>query len=194
MSHQCSCQHCGGLIEFPDELAGQAVACPLCSAETLLANATTTTAAPRPKSARKPAGPNKTVVLATVAVMAVGLGAWVVVANLPAKSKETPVATESMTEKPASSSAASPVSSSSDSMKEFKPVVAAYQGGQPTEQIRNGREVFITKCTECHRQYDPASFPGASWDNIMGSMRGKAKLRGNESEDLNRFIKSVRGS
>ena len=34
---KCDCQHCGGHIEFPIEMAGQTVNCPLCQLETLLA-------------------------------------------------------------------------------------------------------------------------------------------------------------
>jgi len=34
---KCECQHCGGHIAFPSEAAGQAVECPHCQAETLLA-------------------------------------------------------------------------------------------------------------------------------------------------------------
>ena len=33
----CSCQHCGGHIEFPAEIVGQMIQCPLCGLETLLA-------------------------------------------------------------------------------------------------------------------------------------------------------------
>lgn len=34
---KCNCQHCGGNIEFPAEMAGQTTNCPMCQLETLLA-------------------------------------------------------------------------------------------------------------------------------------------------------------
>ena len=197
MSYQCPCEHCAGLIEFPDELAGQVVICPHCNAETLLPAGEATVeeaVVATPPVTATAVRSKKFLALAVSVVVLGGLGAWAVVAARSDKGASNhSTGDTASSEQPAAASSEQP-SSSGDSMKEVKPVIAPYQGGQVTAQIRNGREVFITKCTECHRQYDPASFPGASWDNIMGTMRGKAKLRGTESDDLARFIKSIRNS
>jgi hypothetical protein len=71
-------------------------------------------------------------------------------------------------------------------------VVAKFQNGLSAAQIRVGREVIAGPCVDCHRQYDPATYGGEEWNRIIGSMRGKAKLRGKQSDELDAFVRSVR--
>ncbi len=79
-----------------------------------------------------------------------------------------------------------------DPPKAVTPVVVKFQNGLTAGQIKNGRAVIAGPCTDCHRQYDPATYGNEEWDRIIGSMRGKAKLRGGESSDLDTFVRSVR--
>jgi cytochrome c5 len=105
----------------------------------------------------------------------------------------TPVATSG---KPAAAAPASSGSSSSavqlDPPKAVTPVVAKFQNGFTAQQIRNGRDLFGGACTECHRQYDPATYNDTEWERTIGGMRGKAKLRGKQSDELDTFVRTVR--
>jgi cytochrome c5 len=79
-----------------------------------------------------------------------------------------------------------------DPPKAVTPVVAKFQNGFTAQQIRNGRDLFGGACTECHRQYDPATYNDTEWERTIGGMRGKAKLRGKQSDELDTFVRTVR--
>jgi hypothetical protein len=59
--------------------------------------------------------------------------------------------------------------------------------------IHRGRRIFTGQCSGCHQLFDPVPYEKDSWENIMRSMRGKAKLRGHEAEELDVFLRFVRG-
>ena len=79
-----------------------------------------------------------------------------------------------------------------DPPKPVTPVVGKFQNGLTAAQIKSGRGIIAGPCTDCHRQYDPAIYGSEEWSRILGSMRGKAKLRGRDSDDLDTFVRSVR--
>lgn len=79
-----------------------------------------------------------------------------------------------------------------DLPKRVVPVVGKFQNGLTAAQIKNGRDIIGGACTDCHRQFDPATYGSAEWDRIVGTMRGKAKLRPKESDELDTFVRSVR--
>ena len=66
---KCSCTHCGGHIEFPDEAAGIAVNCPHCGKETILAGGGTAA-----QTTKK--GKALMMVAVTVVIAAAAAGAW----------------------------------------------------------------------------------------------------------------------
>ncbi len=72
------------------------------------------------------------------------------------------------------------------------PTIGMFQGGLKAEDLRAGREVFVNRCSECHNLHDPATYGASEWSGIIASMRGKAKLSSEQSEQLNRFLASVR--
>ena len=59
-------------------------------------------------------------------------------------------------------------------------------------EIKKGRDVYMGKCAKCHQFYDPAAYNDFDWNNWMGKMRGEAKLNGDQSELLNRFLGTIR--
>ena len=76
--------------------------------------------------------------------------------------------------------------------KSVNPQVRPYQAGLSAAQVKEGRYVLAGPCTDCHKIYDPVTFGKSEWDSTMSSMRGKAKLRGREFEDLKLFVRSIR--
>jgi mono/diheme cytochrome c family protein len=59
--------------------------------------------------------------------------------------------------------------------------------------IDRGRRIFTGQCNGCHQLFDPVPYDADSWENLMRSMRAKAKLRGHEAEELDAFLRIIRG-
>ncbi len=59
--------------------------------------------------------------------------------------------------------------------------------------VKRGRAVFAGPCSNCHQLFDPVPYDSTSWNNLIGNMRGKAKLGADDYADLQEFIKTVRG-
>jgi hypothetical protein len=189
---KCNCEHCGGRIEYPAEAVGASAPCPHCQRETPLklddgGGADPDVVAVGGGKAKLVIG---TVVASLVAVAALAaFGIWVKKKNA---AREAGGGAPSAA---ASAPAASPGGGSTvvlDPPKPVTPVVGKFQNGLTAAQIKSGRAIIAGPCTDCHRQYDPATYANEEWNRIVGSMRGKAKLRGRENDDLDTFVRSVR--
>lgn len=190
---KCTCEHCGGRIEYPAEAVGASAPCPHCQRETPLkldgGDDDADVVIVGGGKAKLVVG---TVVACVVAVAAlVAAGIWV-------KKKGG-----NKTGSPAASTAGAPSGASPapaklgarvelDPPKQVVPVIGKFQNGLAAAQIKNGREIIGGACTDCHRQYDPATYAGEEWNRIVGTMRGKAKLKGRQNDDLDTFVRSVR--
>lgn len=190
---KCTCEHCGGRIEYPAEAVGASAPCPHCQRETPLkldgGGDDADVVAVGGGKAKLVIG---TVIACVVAVAAlVAAGMWV-------KKKSGTKDGKAAASSPGTSGSASSTPAKLgakvelDPPKAVVPVVGKFQNGLTAAQIKNGRAVIAGPCTDCHRQYDPATYAGEEWNRIVGSMRGKAKLRGRENDDLDTFVRSVR--
>lgn len=188
---KCTCEHCGGRIEYPAEAVGAKAPCPHCQRETLLKLDGDDDADVLAVGGQKTKWVIGTVVVCVVAVaLLVGAGIWVKqrgAAKAAAGGKSTGVA----------NSAPPPVVNLQakvelDPPKSVVPVIGKFQNGLTAAQIKGGREVISGACTDCHRQFDPATYGSEEWNRIVGTMRGKAKLRPKQSDELDTFVRSVR--
>ncbi len=195
---KCSCEHCGGRIEYPAEAVGANATCPHCQQETPLKLDSTDDA----NVVAVGGGKAKLVigaVIASVLAVAVLAGALVWVKKRQSAQKESSGETALVGQKNEKAVAmVAAVSGNSagkvqlDPAKDVVPVIFKFQGGLTGAQIKHGRELFGGACTECHRQYDPATYNETEWERTIGGMRGKAKLKGKESTDLDTFVRTVR--
>jgi hypothetical protein len=191
---KCSCEHCGGRIEYPADAVGANVACPHCQRETPLKLDSSDDA----EVIQVGGGKAKLVlgaVIASVVAAAVLAGAlvWAKRKTGTKDSGGTAKTSEVKTERVAPVAPANPAARVElDPPKAVTPVVMKFQGGLTAAQIKGGREVLAGACTECHRQFDPATYNDTEWERTLGGMRGKAKLRGRESTDLDTFVRSIR--
>jgi mono/diheme cytochrome c family protein len=48
--------------------------------------------------------------------------------------------------------------------------------GVPIAELQRGRDVYVAKCSGCHRLYSPAEYDDAAWDAHVHGMRDRAKL------------------
>ncbi len=192
---QGDCAACGGRLEFPVEWLGAQVACPLCGAATELRSGSVEAEpvpveevieeaveeefipVPQKTSRRWP------VLLATVGGIVLLLGG---VAALIVWKQRPPAGTE------ASKRGLPSAVAVEEAALVVSPTAGMFQGGVKAEDLRVGRELFVSRCSECHNLHDPATYGASEWGGIISSMRGKAKLSGEQSEQLNRFLASVR--
>ncbi len=190
---KCNCEHCGGRIEYPAEAVGANAPCPHCQRETPLKldgdGDDADVVVVGGGKARLVIGTVIACVVAVVVLAAAGM--WVkkkggTKDGRPAAS--LPSAAGSAGSTPARLGAKVEL----DPPKAVVPVVGKFQNGLTAAQVKNGRAIIGGVCTDCHRQYDPATYVGEEWSRIVGSMRGKAKLRGRENDDLDTFVRSVR--
>ena len=191
---KCTCEHCGGRIEYPAEAVGANVACPHCQQETPLK----LDGGDDAEVIVVGGGKAKLVigtVIACVVAAAVLAGAlvWVKQKAVLKDSQGTSTGAAQKTEKRVAAPAANPSDRVElDPPKAVVPAVGKFQGGLTGAQIKHGRELFGGACTECHRQYDPATYGATEWEKTIGAMRGKAKLKGREGDDLDTFVRTVR--
>lgn len=190
---KCTCDHCGGRIEYPAEAVGANVPCPHCQQETPLKLDSGDDADTVVVGGGKAKLVIGTVVACVVAgAVLVGALIW---AKRKAASKEAPAVTATGKASPAAAPAApsNPLAKVElDPPKSVVPEIGKFQNGLSAAQIKSGREIIGGACTDCHRQFDPATYGSAEWDRIVGTMRGKAKLRAKQSDDLDTFVRSVR--
>lgn len=188
---KCTCEHCGGRIEYPAEAVGANVPCPHCQQETPLKLDAGDTG-----EVLAVGGSKWKLLIGTLAACLVAVGALWGAASWWKKKRETSGAVVAAPVKAGSNPATSTASSGSvvqlDPPKAVTPVVGKFQNGFSAQQIRNGRDLFGGACTECHRQYDPATYNDTEWERTIGGMRGKAKLRGKQSDELDTFVRTVR--
>jgi len=191
---KCKCEHCGGRIEYPAEAVGASVPCPHCQQETPLKLDDGGGADPDVVAV---GGGKAKLVLGTVVACLIAVGA-LVAAGIWVKKRG---AAKEGGDGAASAPKAGMASASGggggsqvvlDPPKAVVPVVGKFQNGLTAAQIKGGRAIIAGPCTDCHRQYDPATYANEEWNRIVGSMRGKAKLRGRENDDLDTFVRSVR--
>ena len=188
---KCACEHCGGRIEYPVEAVGASAPCPHCQQETALKIEGGDDA-----DVIEIGGGKARLVIATIIVCVVAIAALVAAAIWVKKKRGEK---EPVRSQPPVSSNPANVSPNSvlarielDPARPVVPVVGRFQNGLNAAQIRNGRELFGGACNECHRLYDPATYGITEWEKTIGTMRGKAKLRGRAGDELELFVRTVR--
>lgn len=186
---KCECEHCNGHIEYPVESAGEVARCPHCQLPTPLTIPGTESEGGIEVGGSKA----KFVIAALVALVLVAAGVSVFVFVLAAKKKKDSVpspqsAPQGSVPAPAAGATAVP----GGDWQQVRPYVGKFQGGYTGAQVAAGRDVMAGPCQDCHKIYDPIRFKRSEWDNVLGNMRGRAKLRGNEYDAIKRFVASIR--
>ena len=54
----------------------------------------------------------------------------------------------------------------------------------------NGKNVFVTKCGKCHALKNTGDYTANQWDGILKAMAPKAKLSGDETRQVEAYIKA----
>lgn len=61
-----------------------------------------------------------------------------------------------------------------------------------TVELGPGRDLYLTKCANCHKFYSPADYAPAEWAGWMAKMADKARLTPEESRLISRYLDSFR--
>ena len=63
-------------------------------------------------------------------------------------------------------------------------VVLALLGSSPSQsgelsvvELKAARKIYLGKCAKCHKLHDPAKYTDEKWDEWMGKMTKKSKLK-----------------
>ena len=84
------------------------------------------------------------------------------------------------------------VMSCSGSIPEPTPVQVEWANHQwqntTAETLRNGRSLYITKCSGCHSVIVPASLSSEKWLEVLPEMSKKSKLLPEESELVKKYL------
>lgn len=74
-------------------------------------------------------------------------------------------------------------------------VVLALLGSSPSHggelspvELKTARKLYVGKCAKCHKLHDPAKYTDEKWDEWMGKMAKKSKLKPEQAELLTRYI------
>jgi hypothetical protein len=67
------------------------------------------------------------------------------------------------------------------------------QGGELSAvELKDARQLYVGKCAKCHKLPDPAKYTPEKWDGWMTKMTAKSKLKPDQVELLNRYVKAGR--
>ncbi|MFA5833333.1 MAG: hypothetical protein WDA22_07650 [Bacteroidota bacterium] len=68
------------------------------------------------------------------------------------------------------------------------PVKPAMQNSISIEDLRSGRQLYITKCSGCHSLYLPSTYSAPQWDTILPMMALKSKITEIESGRIKQYL------
>ena len=58
-----------------------------------------------------------------------------------------------------------------------------------TTKFTLGKELYVSKCTACHKSYEPALHTNDEWQKILDDMGIKAKLTSGEKQLILNYLK-----
>lgn len=71
-----------------------------------------------------------------------------------------------------------------------KHVEYSEKGGFPATlpSLRNGRKLYVNRCSGCHTLHAPAAFPSREWPQIVLDMQSNAELNEDQARDVTRYL------
>ncbi len=72
------------------------------------------------------------------------------------------------------------------------PSVPRITGAANTSLLQHGREIYVSKCTECHSVRRTSKYSAAEWPNIVDDMGERAKLSPSEEHAVLTYVLAAR--
>lgn len=60
------------------------------------------------------------------------------------------------------------------------------------EELSKAKDLYLTKCTKCHKLYDPVPYDDEKWAGWMQKMKKKAHLSQEQYELISRYAEKIR--
>jgi cytochrome c2 len=60
------------------------------------------------------------------------------------------------------------------------------------KDVAEGRKIYVAKCAKCHRFYEPMDYTGPEWQDWMGRMIRKSKLKTAQADLITRYLDAYR--
>ncbi len=61
-----------------------------------------------------------------------------------------------------------------------------------SEELSKAKDLYVTKCTKCHKLYDPADYGDEEWAGWTRKMKKKASLSDEQYELISRYTEQER--
>jgi hypothetical protein len=58
----------------------------------------------------------------------------------------------------------------------------------PKGEETAAEKLYVSKCSKCHKFYDPAKYSDSQWAKWMGKMSKKSKLNPEQQKELSQYI------
>jgi mono/diheme cytochrome c family protein len=62
------------------------------------------------------------------------------------------------------------------------------------QNLANGHELYIGKCTDCHRKKNIYAYNETRWKEIIDDMAPRSKLTAQETDDLYKYVLSMKAT
>ena len=62
------------------------------------------------------------------------------------------------------------------------------------QTLSNGHELYIGKCTDCHRKKNIFAYSEEKWKDIIADMAPKSHLTAKETDDLYKYVLSMKAT
>ena len=59
-------------------------------------------------------------------------------------------------------------------------------------ELGEAKKLYLTKCSKCHKLYDPAGYDDISWDGWMVKMKKKSHLNDGQYEKIRSYLETLR--
>ena len=69
---------------------------------------------------------------------------------------------------------------------------AAERAGLSAQEVADGTSIYLTKCSQCHKFYNPARYKDDEWRSWMKKMSRKAKLTPDQENTVRRYLDAFR--
>ncbi|MBI2428029.1 MAG: hypothetical protein HYV29_04415 [Ignavibacteriales bacterium] len=56
------------------------------------------------------------------------------------------------------------------------------------DELRDGRTLYVSKCSGCHSLYLPTQYSSSGWDTILTAMNPKAKVTEDEALRIRMYL------
>ena len=64
--------------------------------------------------------------------------------------------------------------------------------GLTPQETATAKKLYASKCTSCHKPYDPSGYNDEKWDYWMNKMRQKARLGDDQYTALSKYLQAMR--